>query len=137
MTKFIGIVITVAILFGSIGIFWLVIAEIANHITHIIMTIKESELPYDYVKFEVFINELNKIKDDPHLEYSEVWGSFYLYDRNNSCTKVSTHNSIITFDNKCMILYPRGWLKYRAWNYKIKREHSPKRIKGLWNNRKK
>lgn len=101
--------------------------------THIEMNKKE-HLPYDFVIFDRFIEEFNKYKDNVDLEYNKLYNSWFL-ERPKRIVYI--HAGIIIFNNKCMILYPISFLRFKLWEYKNKRFNilnDDRRQKGLWEN---
>lgn len=101
--------------------------------THIEMNKKE-HLPYDFVTFDRFIEEFNKYKDNVDLKYDKIFNSWFL---EKSERTVYIHADIIIFNNKCMILYPISFLRFKLWEYKNKHLNilnNDKRQKGLWDN---
>lgn len=97
--------------------------------THIEMN-KEENLPYDYVTFKTFMREFEKYKDDSRLRIDPSYNSIFL-DRSIGDYILYLHVGIVKINNKCMILYPLSYLRYKRWIKKFTTTHE--RVKGLWN----
>lgn len=102
----------------------------ASYETHITMS-KNEHYPYDFVKFNTFIKEFDKYKDDSRLKICCNGRSIFL--RVGICEIVYLHASIVRFNEKCMIFYPTDWFKYCIWKRNFTKL-KPNRVKGLWDN---
>lgn len=112
-----------------IFLMYVIFYNIADYKVHIKMN-KDEKLPYDYVDFNIFLNEFNKYKDNPDIKYKDE--SIFLRDENYDPI-VYLHASIVRFGDRCMIFKPLSWFKYRRW---LKKQCKNKnRVKGLWDNK--
>ena len=75
---------------------------------------------YDYVTFDTFMRVFNKYVNK--ISFNDSWFSCY--------PDVYINEDIILFENKCMILYPIDYIKFKWWIRKYK--NSNMRQKGLW-----
>ena len=94
---------------------------------------KNEHCPYDFVKFNTFIKEFNKYKNDPELE---IRNNESIFLRKGHQEDVYLHASIVKFNDKCMIFYPISFIKYSIWKKKFiynKINENSYRRKGLWN----
>lgn len=100
---------------------------------HISMNKGENK-PYDWCTFKTFKREFDKHKNNPKLKI-ENFGDYSIFIYGSYLSRiVYLHANIIRFDDRCMILYPCSWLRYRIWKRSFAKSRIPKsyRQKGLF-----
>jgi hypothetical protein len=106
----IGVIVTFVIAI-IIMVFW------ACYDTHLQMN--ESEhIPYGYVHFNTFLKEFEQYEEESGF-YTECGGVF-LPDSSFGY-KVYLHADIVRIDDRCMMFYPMGYLKYKVWFRRLRR----------------
>lgn len=95
---------------------------------HIFM-VKGEYKPYDWCDFKTFKKEFDKYKNNPQL-HIEKFSDFSIFVKGMNLNYiVYLHANIIKFNDKCMILYPFSWLRYRIWKRNfVKSEISKKHL---------
>lgn len=92
---------------------------------HIEMT-KNTNKPYDFVNFKIFKYYIKEYENYPDDQI--VYNKDYFYIRNilrlTDCT--------IEINDKCMIFYPLGYIRYKIWMKNLNRKYTDRRVKGLW-----
>lgn len=100
-------------------------------VTHIHM-VKGEYRPYDWCTFKTFMKEFDKYKNHRGL-YTEKYGDMSIFVEDGWKLIVYLHANIIKFNDKCMILYPHSWLRYRIWKRNFTKVDKPVyRRRGLW-----
>lgn len=102
---------------------------------HISMNKYENK-PYDWCTFKTFKKEFDKHKNNPKLKI-EKFGDYSIFIYGSCLNSILyLHANIIRFDDKCMILYPCSWLRYRIWKRSFAKSRllkkEPHRQKGLF-----
>ena len=107
------ITIVIALIVSWLIVFWV---DYSSHVS----STKEKKCKYDYVTFDTFMRVFNKYVDKISFNNSRF-----------SCyPDVYVDEDIIKFGDKCMILYPIDYIKFKWWIRKYK--NSNMRQKGLW-----
>ena len=113
------------------------IAWIIDWSVHISM-IKDEDKPYDWCTFRTFKKEFDKYKNNPQL-HIEKFSDYSIFVKGMNLNYiVYLHANIIKFNDKCMILYPFSWLRYRIWKRNFAKSRNSSKVSnrqvGLFNN---